>query len=117
MVINMHNNFNIGNQIHQLRIERGLSQEQLALSANITPTYLGQIERNQKSPTIRILEQICTAMNVSFSDFFDDAPPATIDDDVLTKQLVTLVKNRSNDEKQLIINITKQLLNFNNETK
>lgn len=55
----MNNNFNTGERIHELRTQQGLSQEQLALRAEITPTYLGLVERNLKNPTIKIIEQIC----------------------------------------------------------
>ena len=54
----MENSFNIGERIRELRTIRGLSQEQLALRSDITPTYLGQIERNAKNPTVKIIEQL-----------------------------------------------------------
>lgn len=116
MVMNMKETFNIGYRVHQIRIEHGLSQEQLAFAANITPNYLGQIERNLKCPTIRIIEQICCAMNISLTDFFS---PANIpsEDDAFTMQLVTLMKNRTDEEKKIIINIIKQLLAFNDTNK
>lgn len=64
------NDFNLGQRVHQLRTERKLSQEQLALRSNITPTYLGLIERNVKNPTVKVVEQLCNAMNISLADFF-----------------------------------------------
>ena len=60
----MNNNFNTGARIHELRIQQGLSQEQLALRAEITTTYLGLIERNLKNPTIKIIEQLCNSLNM-----------------------------------------------------
>ena len=41
----MDNNFSIGNRIRELRNQKHLSQEQLALSAEITTAFLGHIER------------------------------------------------------------------------
>lgn len=55
----------IGEKIRILRVTKGWSQEKLALSADITPSYLGQIERSEKNPTIKILEQISDALDVS----------------------------------------------------
>ena len=66
----MNNNFNTGERVRELRVKYGLSQEQLALHAEITTTYLGLIERNLKNPTIKIIEQICNALNISLADFF-----------------------------------------------
>ena len=61
--------FDIGQRIHELRTNRRLSQEQLALRSNITPTYLGLIERNLKNPTLKVIEQLCNALNISLADF------------------------------------------------
>ena len=69
MVIIMSKNFNIGYRIYELRNDRGLSQEQLALQAEITPTYLGQIERNLKNPTVHVIEKLCFSMNLSHRCF------------------------------------------------
>ena len=41
--------YNIGLRLRNLRKTARLSQEQTALAANITPAYLGQIERNEKT--------------------------------------------------------------------
>lgn len=112
----MNDTFNIGNRIHQIRTEHGLSQEQLALAANITTNYLGQIERNLKCPNVRIIEQLCIAMNISLADFFSPAK-AVEENDIFTMQLNTLIKNRSNDEKRMILSIIKQLINFSDANK
>lgn len=65
----MNNNFNTEDRIHELRIQQGLSQEQLALRSEITTTYLGLIERNMKNPTVKIIEQICRSLNIGLADF------------------------------------------------
>lgn len=57
--------------VRQLRLARALSQEQLALEANITPSYLGLIERGKKNPTVRTVEAICNALDIRLRDFFD----------------------------------------------
>lgn len=68
--MDMKTNFNIGQRIHELRINSGLSQEKLALRANITTTYMGLLERNLKNPTVKVIEQICNQLNISLSEFF-----------------------------------------------
>ena len=116
MVIIMNNNFNIGKRIHELRLEHGLSQEQLALQAEITPTYLGQIERNLKNPTVHIVEKICSSMNVSLADFF--SPATEIKEiDLLSKQILSQITNRTDDEKKIILNIIKQIFQLYDFTK
>jgi transcriptional regulator with XRE-family HTH domain len=43
-------------------LERGLTQEQLALSAEIDLTYLGGIERGRRNPTIVVLARIADSL-------------------------------------------------------
>lgn len=64
-------NYSIGNRIKELRVLNGLSQLQLALAADITPAYLSQLERDEKSPTVKCLSRICTGLHLSLKDFFD----------------------------------------------
>ena len=68
--------YNIGLRLRNLRKAARLSQEQTALAA-ITPAYLGQIERNEKNPTILTIEKLCTVFNISLSEFFSNHKPAS----------------------------------------
>ena len=104
MVMTMNNYFNVGNRVHDLRTERGLSQEQLALMSDITPSYLGQIERNIKNPTIHIIEKLCFSMDVSLADFFRSCP-AVPETDILSLQIISQLKNRTADEKKYLLDI------------
>ncbi|MBM3338969.1 MAG: helix-turn-helix transcriptional regulator [Betaproteobacteria bacterium] len=47
------------------RLERGLSQEGLALEAGIDRTYTSQIERGIANPSLKILCQIATVLRVN----------------------------------------------------
>lgn len=52
----------IGENIRLLRKKRGLSQEQLAFRADINASYMGQVERGEKNPTIDVLSKIALAL-------------------------------------------------------
>ena len=58
------------NQIRNFRQKQNLSQEQLALKADLNPAYLGQIERGLKCPTIETLYKIVCALDISLPEFF-----------------------------------------------
>lgn len=106
----MNNNFNTGERIRELRTTKGLSQEQLALRAEITTTYLGLIERNLKNPTIKIMEQLCFALGISLAEFFSFAPKLPSFSDTLSEQILFQFSNRTQEEKQLILQIIKSTL-------
>ena len=53
-----------------LRRLKGLSQEELAFQAGINRNYVWQIEREEKSPTIDILEKLAVALDEKPVEFF-----------------------------------------------
>ena len=59
-----------GSNLRELRKEKGLSQEHLAIDADIPINQIGRIERGEISTTITTLKQIATALNISMSDLF-----------------------------------------------
>ena len=65
-------NEKIGLRIKELRTSLGLSQEKLALKAEIDRTYLAGVEQGKRNPSIKSLEKIIEALEVNFSEFFKD---------------------------------------------
>lgn len=55
-------------RVRNLRIEQGLSQEDLALEAGIDRTYQSQIERAVGNPSLRVVCAIATALRVDVDD-------------------------------------------------
>jgi transcriptional regulator with XRE-family HTH domain len=53
--------------LREIRQEKGLSQEALADKAGLHRTYISQVERGLKSPSLRSLEQIAQALGVPAS--------------------------------------------------
>jgi len=97
----MNNNFSLGSRLRELRKERLLSQEQLAHLANITPAYLGQVERDVKHVTVHTLKKVCDALCIPLSEFFNDAVD-NIDDPILN-QIGFLLQNRSEEDRRTIL--------------
>lgn len=54
-------------EIRSLRESRNLSQEELAFRCGIHRTYVSQLERSLKSPTVDVLERIAAALGESSS--------------------------------------------------
>lgn len=60
----------IGWNLRYIRSERGLSQERLALEAQIDRSYVGRVERGMENVTVSTLEAMATALNVPVSALF-----------------------------------------------
>ena len=55
----------IGANIRKCRLSKNLRQEDLAEKANLSVTYIGMIERGEKTPSVETLVTILNAMGVS----------------------------------------------------
>lgn len=66
----------VGDRIKYFRRLKSVSQEELALQANLNPAYFGQVERGVKCPTIDTLCKIASALEVSPAELLqsDDRP-------------------------------------------
>ena len=61
-------NVRLGRVIRTLRQERGLSQELFADIAGVHRTYVSQLERGIKSPTMAVFNKIAGALGIQPSD-------------------------------------------------
>jgi transcriptional regulator with XRE-family HTH domain len=52
------------------RVERGLSQEKLAVDAGIDRTYVSSLERGLENPTVSVLDKLADALSIPVTDFF-----------------------------------------------
>lgn len=61
-----------GQNLKRLRLEKGISQESLALSADLDRTYIPSIEKGERNVSITVVEKLANALNVSIMEFFKD---------------------------------------------
>ena len=60
----------VGNRIKELRKEEGISQEKLAFKSELDRTYVAGVESGKRNLSIKSLEKILIALDVSFETFF-----------------------------------------------
>lgn len=53
-----------GKNVRRLRTERGMSQEDLALEAGMKRSYLSDLERGTRNPSVRSLGRLATALGI-----------------------------------------------------
>lgn len=62
----------LGRVIATRRKQAGLTQEALAYRCKLHPTYISQLERGIKSPTVRVLVHISGAIGVKPSELLHE---------------------------------------------
>ena len=63
-----------GKTVRKYRIQRGLSQEELAGLTGIHRTYIGGIERGERNPTLLMIHRIADALSVSPAHLLEVPP-------------------------------------------
>jgi len=59
-----------GQSVRKIRIEQGLSQEELADKAGLHRTYIGMIERAEKNITLCNIEKVAKALSCDIKQLF-----------------------------------------------
>lgn len=62
----------IGKKIRNLRLKKGLTQEELGERTDLSKGYISQIERDLSSPSIETFFDILQVLGCSPKEFFDD---------------------------------------------
>jgi transcriptional regulator with XRE-family HTH domain len=100
---------NIGEKIKELRIQKSLTQEELADRAELSKGFISQLERDLTSPSIATLVDILQCLGTNLEEFFSD----TSSEQVVFKKTDYFEKYDSelkNEIKWIIPNAQKNML-------
>ena len=61
----------LARNLRRLRDAKGWSQEKFAFEANIHRTYVSDIERGARNPTIMVLEKLAAPLGVTASQLLE----------------------------------------------
>jgi len=62
----------VGLRVFELRKEKNLSQQKLAVDANIERSHITHIEKGKKNISLSTLERLINALELDIPSFFDD---------------------------------------------
>ena len=64
----------IGSKLKELRVLKGLTQEELADRAELSKGFISQLERDLTSPSIATLMDILQCLGTTIGEFFNETP-------------------------------------------
>lgn len=90
----------MGRRIRCFRLERELTQEELAGMAGISPSFMGHIERGTRTASLETVMALCEALQVTPNDLLyqagENAHPGAVriagDREMLLRDLTILLK-------------------------
>jgi transcriptional regulator with XRE-family HTH domain len=62
-----------GKAIKELRLKEGMTQQQLADACGLDISYVGQIERGQRNPTLGVMQGLASVLGAKLSDLLRGA--------------------------------------------
>ena len=62
---------NLGERLKSIRMQQGLSLRELARQANVSPSFISQIENGKSQPSVATLYSFSQLLDISIDDLFD----------------------------------------------
>lgn len=63
----------LGETIRRIRLSKGISQEKLALLAEVDRSYVGRVERGDNNVAVLTLARLAGALDISISKLMQEA--------------------------------------------
>jgi transcriptional regulator with XRE-family HTH domain len=99
----------LGKKIRNERRRQDLTQEQLAEAVNVTPPYIGQVERGARGVSIENLVNICNHLGVTvdyiLSDYYTKSH-----DEYYKGQWSKLMQGKTDSEQEFVLKIAESAL-------
>lgn len=97
----------LGKRIRELRLEQGLTQEELAGAAELSVSYLSHIERGVKKASLATVIQLAAVLQTSVDSLLEAA--CASDTEELAPDVYSLLQDCSEFERQVIFEISRAL--------
>ena len=112
---------NVGKRILEVRNRRNLTQEELAEKVGSVPSYISNIERKNKCPSLSLLRKIVKELDTSYDyllmDDFDMDKKLEIKYKEMFKEIKTLDKKTQEEFFNVAENIIKSFKNIEKNSK
>lgn len=98
----------IYDKVDALRLKKGWTIYELAKKAGVAPTTIYNWRDRQSSPTLSLLEAVCSALDITVIDFLmnEDELTALTEEQ---KEVIELWNTLSSEQKNSILNLMKSM--------
>lgn len=101
----------VGEGIRHYRKQKGLSQEELAHLSQVHESYIGKLERSEKTCSVEVLAKVTDALGVSLVEFFRYVQPEGGEGgDTTLGQIVNRLRGRSAAEQKKVLKVIEAVL-------
>ncbi len=93
---------NLGSKVKKLRIDHGLTQEDVAKALDVTPGYISNVENGRNLMTLRMLAYYADLTGVSL-DYLAGSVDKSYQKTALDNEIMQLVGRMNSEEKEKLI--------------
>ena len=104
------NYMRLGERIREERLKLNLTQAQLAESIDISDTYMGAIERGERSLTLDTLVRLVNRLGVTIDYLLSDSVTDT--DSNIMEQFKQIIDCQPLERKQMAINVLHTIFSY-----
>lgn len=105
----------LGKKIRETRKLKGYTQEELAEMVELSPNFIGYLERGKQIPSLKTLDKIATALGVTIGWFFYSIenhrykPTKLTEKEKAINKLVKILKSLGINDISLILKLAKKI--------
>ena len=103
-------NVRIGKIIREARLNQKITQEQLSEAVDVTPAFIGHIERGSRSLSLTTLAGIANVLNIPMYYFFLDEEITS--DQKTLNDFAQLIEGKSQKVKDAVLDIIRTTLQY-----
>ena len=100
----------LGKRIREERLKLNLTQAQLAEDIDISDTYMGAIERGERSLTLDTLVRLVNRLGVTIDYMLSDA--VSDSDSNIMEQMKQIMDGHPLERKQMAVNVLRTLFSY-----
>ena len=105
----------LGKRIREERLKLNLTQAQLAEDIDISDTYMGAIERGERSLTLDTLVRLVNRLGVTIDYMLSDA--VSDSDSNIMEQMKQIMDGHPLERKQMAVNVLRTLFSYFENTE
>ena len=105
----------LGQRIREERTKYRLTQEQLAEDAEVNESYIGQVERGEKNPSLETVVSIANALGVTVDYLLQEE--IHVEPNSLINELISIAKDKNTDELRLMLNICRMISDYSSKLR
>ncbi len=99
----------LGKRLREERVRLGLTQEQTAEYIGVSTSYVGMVERGERTVTLETLILFAECLHVTIDYLLHDSISES--DTKKTEMLLALWSNATESEKNMLLSIAKTVIN------